>query len=106
MFQESVRRWNDGRLIIVIISNFSVHRSADVAKKVVDLDIHLVFLPSYSLDLNPIRYIRRKLKRVVFNTRTVDREHMTSLLEHHFLTEASKPSSPHIGKRYFYLELL
>ena len=92
LFLESVRRWNDDRPIIMITDNFSVHHSSDVKKRAAELGIHLVFLPAYSPDLNPIEYIWKSLKRVVSKTRIVDREHMTSVLEGHFMTEASKQS--------------
>jgi len=92
LFLESVRRWNDDRPIVMVTDNFAVHRSADVGRKAAELDIHLVFLPPYSPDLNPIEYIWKSLKRVVSKTRITDREHMTSVLEGHFKTEASKLS--------------
>jgi transposase len=92
LFLESVRRWNDDRPIVMIMDNFSVHRSVAVSQKAAELDIHPVFLPPYSPDLNPIEFIWKSLKRAVSKTRITDRGHMTSVLEEHFTTEASKPS--------------
>ena len=91
-FLESVRRWNDDRPIVMVIDNFMVHHSRAVSEKAAELDIHLVFLPPYSPDLNPIEPVWKSLKKVISRTRIVDRVHMTSVLEEHFLTEAGKGS--------------
>jgi len=89
---ESIRRWNDDRPIVMITDNFAVHHSAVVAQKADELNIHIVFLPPYSPDLNPIEFVWKSLKRVVSKTRIIDRTHMTSLLEERFIAETSKRS--------------
>jgi transposase len=89
---ESIRRWNDDRPIVMITDNLAVHRSAAVNKRAAELDIRLVFLPPYSPHLNPIEFVWRSLKRVVSVTRMTDREHMTSVMEEHFIAETSKRS--------------
>jgi len=91
-FLESVRRWNDDRPIVMITDNFAVHHSKTVASKAEELNIHLVFLPPYSPDLNPIEFVWKSLKRIVSKTRIIDRRHMMDLLEEHFLIETSKDS--------------
>lgn len=52
-------------VVIVILDNFSSHRSAVLQKVAEDNDILLVFLPSYSPDLNPIEFIWKSIKRVI-----------------------------------------
>lgn len=91
-FLESVRRWNGDRPIVMVIDNFAVHHSKAVAAKAAELKIHLVFLPPYSPDLNPIEFIWKTVKKVVSRTRIIDRAHMISLLEENFETEARKLS--------------
>lgn len=90
MFLESVRRWNGDRPIVMVMDNFAVHRSAAVAGRAATLDIHPVFLPPYSPDLNPIEFVWKTIKRVVSKTRMVDRKHMIGVMEEHFLHETSK----------------
>lgn len=52
-------------VVIVVLDNFSSHRSAALQKAAEDNDILLVFLPPYSPDLNPIEFIWKSIKRVV-----------------------------------------
>jgi transposase len=106
LFLELVRRWNGDRPIVVITYNFAVHRSSAVSETAAELDIHLVFLPPYSPDLNPIEFVWKSLKRVVSKTRVIDREHMTSLLGEHFAAETSKTSYFAHWKDIFYVRLL
>lgn len=89
---ESMRRWNGERPIIMITDNFAVHRSKAVSEKAAELDIHLVFLPPYSPDLNPIEFIWKTLKRLISKTRIIDRPHMISMMEEQFRIETSKSS--------------
>ena len=43
--------------IIVILDNFSSHKSKEVQDSAEERDIKLVYLPPYSPDLNPIEFI-------------------------------------------------
>ena len=49
----------------MIIDNFSSHRAEAVRKEAEKLGIHLVFLPPYSPDLNPIEFVRKSLKKLI-----------------------------------------
>jgi len=51
--------------IVVIIDNFSSHKSGLVRQKAKELGIYLVYLPPYSPNLNPIEFIWKSIKRVL-----------------------------------------
>ena len=62
-FVEKIREANsEYPAIIVILDNFSSHKTKMVRKMAIELDIELVFLPPYSPDLNPIGFIRKTVK--------------------------------------------
>jgi len=48
---------NKEKAIVVILDNFPSHKAKDVLKEAEKLNIHLVFLPPYSPDLNPIEFL-------------------------------------------------
>ena len=65
-FLKKVRAENKGfKSVIVVLDNFSSHRSALVQEEAKKMDINLVYLPPYSPDLNPIEFIRKTVKRYV-----------------------------------------
>jgi len=50
---------------LVVLDNASFHRSRELARIVEEAGCHLLFLPPYSPDLNPIEPAWASLKRVV-----------------------------------------
>lgn len=106
MFLESVRRWNDDRPIVMITDNCSIHHSKKVLATAKTLDIHLVFLPPYSPQFNPIEFIWKTLKRLVSKTFYPDRDHMTRDLEEAFMEAASSRSYAEGWIPVFYPKLL
>jgi transposase len=65
-FLKKVRVANsDFKSVILILDNFSSHRSALVKEEAKKIGISLVFLPPYSPDLNPIEFIWKTVKRYV-----------------------------------------
>lgn len=56
---------NKEKAIVVILDNFPSHKAKDVLKEAEKLNIHLVFLPPYSPDLNPIEFLWKSLKRLI-----------------------------------------
>jgi transposase len=65
-FLNKVRVANsDFKSVILILDNFSSHRSALVKEEAKKIGISLVFLPPYSPDLNPIEFIWKTVKRYV-----------------------------------------
>ena len=91
-FFDEIRNANGDRTVIVILDNFSAHRSKRTMAYAESINIRLVFLPPYSPHLNPIEFVWKSIKRAISKNRIVDRPHMTSLLEERFLQEAGKPS--------------
>ena len=71
--QESIKRFFQKILetnpeypaIIVVLDNFSSHRSKSVQEAAKALNIELVYLPPYSPDLNPIEFIWKTINRAV-----------------------------------------
>lgn len=49
--------------IIIVLDNFSSHKSGAVMAAAAELNIHLVYLPPYSPDLNPTEYIWKSMRR-------------------------------------------
>jgi transposase len=65
-FLNDIKTSNDAyQAIVVIIDNFSSHRSRLVRQKAKELGIYLVYLPPYSPNLNPIEFIWKSIKRVL-----------------------------------------
>ncbi len=60
-----IREANKERPIVMIIDNFPSHKAKDVLKEAEKLGIHLVFLPPYSPDLNPIEFVWKSLKKLI-----------------------------------------
>jgi putative transposase len=52
-------------VIVVVLDNFSSHHAAILQQASEDNDILLVYLPSYSPDLNPIEFIWKSVKRAI-----------------------------------------
>ena len=90
----------------MITDNCSIHHSKKVIAKAKSLNIHFVFLPSYSLQLNPIEFIWKTLKRLVSKTFYPDRDHMTRDLEKAFMEAASSRSYAEGWIPVFYPKLL
>jgi len=91
-FLDEVRARNGDRPVVIVLDNFSSHRSLDTISYAESLNIRLVFLPPYSPSLNPIEFIWKTLKRSVSKIRFVDRDDMISLLGERFMNEAAKDS--------------
>jgi putative transposase len=85
LFLDVTRTVNPSRRITVILDNFASHRSLTVRKKADELNIRLVFLPPYSLDLNPIELPWKSVKRVVSTTLVMSEWHLKRIIERTFL---------------------
>ena len=65
-FLRKIRAVNtEFKYIILVLDNFSSHRSKTVQQEAKKMDIELVYLPPYSPDLNPIEFIWKTIKRYV-----------------------------------------
>ena len=67
-FLKRIRKANPKGRIILILDNFSSHKSKLVRDCAENLNIVLVYLPKYSPDLNPIEYIWKDAKREISKT--------------------------------------
>ena len=85
LFLDRIRTVNPNRRITLILDNFASHRSLAVRKKADELNIRLVFLPPYSLDLNPIELPWKSVKRVVSTTLVMSEWHLKRIIERTFL---------------------
>lgn len=91
-FLEEIREKNSKRRILMVLDNFPSHRAKMTQKKAGDLDIHLVYLPPYSPDLNPIDQIWRGLKRWISTAFFRTREGFLNLIEQAY-NQLSKKTS-------------
>ena len=64
-FLEKTREKNPDKTIFIVLDNFSSHWAKKTRRKAKKLNIVLIYLPPYSLDLNPIEKIWRAIKRVL-----------------------------------------
>jgi transposase len=65
-FMIEIKKANeDYEAIVVLIDNFSSHKSTIVKDTAKEQGIYLVYLPKYSPDLNPIEYIWKSIRRVL-----------------------------------------
>ena len=47
---------------VVVLDNCSIHHVSNVVKSITEVGAHVLFLPSYSPDLNPIEELFSKVK--------------------------------------------
>jgi len=63
---DDIKNTNEAyQAIVVIIDNFSSHKSGLIRQKAKELGIYLIYLPPYSPNLNPIEFIWKSIKRVL-----------------------------------------
>ena len=58
---------------LVILDNLSVHKRADIRQMIEAVGCHLIFLPAYSPDFNPIEQAFSKLKTCLVRPRRARR---------------------------------
>jgi len=80
-FLEEIRAENIEGRILLVLDNFASHRAMVTKMKAAELDIHLVYLPPYSPDLNPIEQLWRCLKRELSTAFFSTREEFLGLIE-------------------------
>ena len=91
-FLDRIRLMNPFNRILVILDNFSAHKTEDVMIKAEVLGIELIFLPPYSPKLNPIEYIWKSIKRVVSRKFVKEQDSLIELFKSNF-NELSKITS-------------
>ena len=82
---KKIQKANDKyKAIVMVLDNFSSHKTKKVLDLAKSLNIYLVFLPCYSPELNPIEYIWKSIKRVVSTTFIENKLTLCKLIEKHF----------------------
>ena len=84
-FFHEIRYMNPFNHIIIILDNFSSHRTENVAITAEIMDIELIFLPPYSPQLNPIEEIWKSIKRVISMTFVKDQDMMIETVKSNFI---------------------
>ena len=84
-FFRETRLRNPFNHIVMILDNFSAHRTENVAITSEILDIELIFLPPYSPQLNPIELIWKSIKRIISRTFVKDQEMMVETVKTNFI---------------------
>jgi transposase len=91
-WERYVRAVNPERKIVVILDNFRSHHAKDTVPCAAECGIELLYLPPYSLDLNPLEFIWKSIKRVISQTFIVDLTHLKWLIRKHFEEFSSRLS--------------
>lgn len=63
---------NDDKPIGIVLDNAAIHKAKAVLEHCCQLDIHLIRLPTYSPELNPIEYLWKDGKKQLSKTRDFD----------------------------------
>lgn len=83
---------NPGKRLVIILDNFSSHRSQSVREYASQKNIHLVYLPPYSPDLNPIEQIWRGIRRFISTVFVRDLDHLKSVIREEFFDRVMRKS--------------
>jgi transposase len=68
--------------IIVVLDNFSSHKSEKVVSAAVEMGIYLIYLPPYSPDLNPTEFIWKSIRRELSKRFITNLEDMKKTITH------------------------
>jgi transposase len=80
-FLKEIRNENpDAEYIIVVLDNFSSHKTELCKKTALEQGIYLVFLPPYSPDLNPIEFVWKSVRRIVSKFFIKSEEHLRDII--------------------------
>ncbi len=84
-FLNEIRYSNPFKHIIVILDNFSAHRTENVVITAEILYIEFVFLRPYSPQLSPIELIWKSIKKILSRTFMKDQEMMIDTVKTNFI---------------------
>ncbi|MHC1571672.1 MAG: transposase [Methanosarcinales archaeon] len=62
-----IRKQNPDKPLCIVLDNARIHHAKTVKIRAEELDIHFIYLPLYSPDLNPIEFGWKDLKRELSN---------------------------------------
>lgn len=78
--------------IIIILDNYTTHKSTIFQKACEILNIKIILLPYYSPHLNPIEQIWKSIKRVISITFIKNKKHLKEIFEKEYYKEVIKKS--------------
>jgi transposase len=79
-FLQSIRNMNPKKDIVIILDNFRSHHANITREFAENNRMHLVFLPPYSPDLNPIEFIWKSIRRIISRTFIQDIDHLKQII--------------------------
>ena len=82
----------DEKPIVIVLDNAKIHKATDVGIACEILNIELIFLPSYSPDLNPIEDLWKIIKRVVYTAHYNDVHELIEIILDEFYKNVANES--------------
>jgi len=79
-FFQFIRNMNPNKEIVIILDNFRSHHTNITREFAENNRMHLVFLPPYSPDLNPIEFIWKSIRRIISRTFVQDIDHLKQII--------------------------
>jgi len=79
-FLITIWKANVGKNIVAILDNFPSHKAEITRRLAKEFGINLIYLPSYSPDLNPIEFIWKSIKRDISCEFIQDVDHLKQLI--------------------------
>ncbi|MDD4749880.1 MAG: IS630 family transposase [Methanosarcinaceae archaeon] len=76
---------NKNKQIILILDNSKAHHAKKTIERARKLGIILVFLPTYSPDLNPVEFIWKTIKREVSAKFVESKDHLRNIIKDEFM---------------------
>jgi transposase len=70
--------------IIVVLDNFSSHKTKRCLEVANKLGVYLVFIPEYSPDLNPIEFVWKSVKRMISKYFIKSKQHLEDIIAYTF----------------------
>ena len=83
---------NNEKPIVIVLDNAKIHQADDVAIACEILNIELIFLPTYSPDLNPIEDLWKIIKRVIYSSHYKNEEELIEIILDEFYKNVCKES--------------
>jgi len=84
-FLHQIRKSNPKGKILIILDNSKSHHAQLTIETARKLNINLVFLPSYSPDLNPIEFIWKTVKRELSSLFIETKVQIRKLIQKYFI---------------------
>lgn len=92
-FLVEVRSCNPLNRICLVLDNFATHKAKKVKEKASELNIELIYLPTYSPDLNPIEYLWKSIKRIISVSRIESKNELLAIVRDSFFDMTASLSS-------------